>query len=93
MITIKDLQRKARTHGATVEEDCGYRNMRVFQVVAPTGQRWSANDSIHIRVEISRGTNFRSWKFNQRAWADFTSRIEFGLEPIPESEAYLYTED
>lgn len=87
--TKSDLNRLATSVGATIEEDEGYRDMRVFQLVSPKGQRW-VEGIVHIRVEWATGKACQS--FNESAYADAVARVSGGLEPIPDSELYLYEE-
>lgn len=46
------LRAVAHKHGAIVEEDSPYRDMRVFQLVAPSNYVWRANESHTLRVDL-----------------------------------------
>ena len=64
MKTKADLERLAKSAGATLEEDEGYRDMRVFQIVAPDGKRWVDGGCMHVRIDWAQGRKPDAVKFN-----------------------------
>lgn len=84
--TPKDLKQLACVAGATLEEDEGYRSMRVFQIVAPKGYRWISGRVACIRVEWAKDSNGLEFMIARQA-------VDCGLESIPADELYLYAED
>jgi hypothetical protein len=93
MKTKADLERLAKTAGASLEEDLPWRDMRTFQIVAPDGMRWTDGSTTCLRVDWAKGSSQHSAKFNANAYLDASSRIACGLEPIPAADAYLYALD
>lgn len=90
--TTRDLQRLAQRYGATLEEDNGLRDMRVFQIVAPRGFRW-LDGAICLRIDWQTGSGGDADRFNSESLRDAETRLRGGMEAIPESESYLYPED
>lgn len=93
MKTKLNIERLAESAGATLEEDVGHRDMRVFQVVAPKGKRWHDGGVVCLRLYWARGFTPSAVKYNDGAYRDVASRIARGLENIPAEEAELYAVD
>jgi hypothetical protein len=93
MKTKSDINRLALKWCAALEEDEGYRGMRVFQFVAPHGRRWNCDDILSLRLEWATGATPQAVKFNQAAYIGIESRLRCGTAPIPNDEAYLYQTD
>jgi hypothetical protein len=90
--TKSDLVRLARLKGGTVEEDTGYRDVRVFQVIAPNGRRWV--DGVQcIQVERATGSTEDVHNFNRASWAQIVNRLTRGHEAIPADELEAYAEE
>lgn len=68
--------------GATVEEDTGYRDMRVFQVEAPEGHVW-VGDVSSIRVEWAKGNTPSARAHNAAELLCVKEAMECGYEPEP----------
>lgn len=93
MKTKADLERLAKSAGATLEEDEGYRDMRVFQIVAPDGKRWVDGGCMHVRIDWAQGRKPDAVKFNDAEYLIAKEAVECGLEEIPAEEAYIYASD
>jgi hypothetical protein len=91
--TIRDLRKRVSLAGGTLEEDPGYRTMRVFQAVAPDGKRWRANGCVHYRVEFDTQRGAQPAGYNQSEWQRVCEAMTMGLEDIPAEEADQYAED
>ena len=80
--TVRDIKKVAASVGATVEEDTGDRDMRVFQVIAPDCKVFE--EGLHmLRVEWGRGSD--ALAFNLDTLADLKDRVKGGLIPDPEA--------
>ena len=77
-LTPDDLRRAAeRIGGRVVDESSG--RFKVFQVEAPAGKRWVANQCRTLRVEWLNGVA----DYRQAALGDGIDRIGYGIEPDP----------
>ncbi len=93
MKTKRDLERLAELVGATLEEDSGWRDMRVFQIIAPKGQRWISDSVVSIKIEWAKGHSESDRKYNESEFALASERVACGFKPIPAEDLYLYAED
>lgn len=76
-----------------MEEDYGIRTMRIFQAVAPDGQRWRANGCVHYRIEMDTMPNALGEAWNITELERLTKAMKMGLEPIPVDELEHYAND
>ena len=86
------LELAAAKYGATVEEDPGYRNMRVFQLVAPQGKIWEEG-VLHIRVELQRGNSPVAQTFNAQEITHAIENMSNGARPMTDIEKELCADD
>lgn len=93
MKTVSDIKRLAAQAGATIEEDEGYRDMRVLQIIAPGGKRWLDGHVKMIRVEWATGKSPSAQQHNAAEWLVIAEAVECGLEDIPAEDAELYAVD
>lgn len=90
MKTLNDIKRAAAKVGATVEEDTGYRDMRVFQLVAPDGKLWNATDCQCERVHWACGAAPHAITHNESAYRDILGTVSLGLRDMTEAEKLEY---
>ena len=93
MKTLNDIKRAVAKAGATVEEDAGYRDMRVFQLVAPSGKLWAGNDCQCKPVQWATGASTQARQFNESQFADIFDTLLHGLRDMTEEEAADYSEE
>jgi len=93
MKTLNDIKRAVAKAGATVEEDCGYRDMRVIQLVAPVGKLWAGTDCQCEPVQWACGSAPHAVQHNDEAFADILDTLSHGLRAMTEEEAADYAED
>ena len=93
MKTLNDIKRAAAGSGATVEEDTGYRDMRVFQLVAPAGKVWAGMDCRCKPVEWACGSAPHAVAYNEACFRDILETLSHGLRDMTEEEAHEYAED
>lgn len=86
MKTKKDFAKLVERCGGTLEEDTGYRNMRVYQAVAPDGKLWAGDDVQCLRIETCKASSEDDYE-----WA--RAILERGLRDITPEEAEFYAED
>jgi hypothetical protein len=91
--TLNDIKRAVAKVGGTVEEDCGYRDMRVFQLVAPAGKLWAGTDCQCEPIQWACGSAPHAVKYNEAVFADILDTLSHGLRAMTEEEAYEYAED
>jgi hypothetical protein len=93
MKTISQLRAAVLKAGGTLEEDTGYRDMRVLQLVAPKGKLWSGADVQSYPVHWAKGNSTHAVEYNERnAFADAMDTINHGLRDMTEDEKPLYDE-
>jgi hypothetical protein len=80
------LARAAAKVGATVEEDTGYRSMRVFQVCAPDGKVWEDGPCVHLRCDIESERSAQGLAYNDGEAKVARKRIASGLRAIRPDE-------
>lgn len=88
--TIANLRRLCERNGGLLEEDEGYRDMRVLQVVAPDGQVWEEGVK-HLKVEWQRGNSDAAQKHNHAQMESVEQRLNH-RDMTPE-EADMCAED
>ena len=93
MKTLNDIKRVVTKAGGTVEEDCGYRDMRVFQLVAPSGKLWAGNDCQCEPVQWATGASTKARQFNESQFADILDTLSHGLREMTFEEAADYSEE
>ena len=93
MKTLNDIKRAVAKAGATVEEDCGYRDMRVIQLVAPVGKLWAGTDCQCEPVQWACGSAPHAVQHNEQAFADILDTLSHGLREMTLEEAANYAED
>lgn len=90
MKTLTDIKRAVAKVGATVEEDCGYRDMRVFQLVAPDGKLWAGTDCQCEPVQWATGSSHHAIAHNEAAFRDILDTLSHGLRDMTPEEAEEY---
>jgi len=90
MKTKTHLERLAAKTGATLEEDDGYRDMRVFQLVAPEGKIWIDGGVTSIRVEWAKGSGRHAVEHNEAEYLVVSEAAECGMEPMTEEQLADY---
>jgi hypothetical protein len=90
---LGDVKRAAAKAGGTVEEDTGYRDMRVLQVVAPHGYLWVGNDCQCTRVEWATGKAPHAISANEQTFASLAEMLSHGLREMTAEECELYAEE
>lgn len=93
MITQNDYFKLAKSVDATLEEDSGYRDIQVFQMVAPKGKLWISEDSPNLRFEIATGNTDSAKKFNQVEFDCVCGNVSVGFREMSEEEKDLFAED
>jgi hypothetical protein len=93
MKTLKDIQRAAREADGHVEEDCGYRDMRLFQLVAPAGKLWAGTGCKCNPVQWACGTTPHAVAHNEAAFSSILETLSHGLREMTPDEADEYAED
>ena len=93
MKTLNDIKRAVAKAGATVEEDAGYRDMRVLQLVAPAGKLWAGTDCKCEPVQWACGSAPHAVAHNEATFSDIMDTLSHGLRAMTEEEAREYAED
>ena len=84
MLTLRDLRKAARAHGATVEDDSGA-GWTVYQMCAPVRKVWGDGGCHCMRVEWrADAPDAREWK--QDAIKDALARMACGLDDCDGSQ-------
>lgn len=93
--TKADLNRLASQAGATLEEDAGTTDTRIFQFVSPPGTLWNATGSPNLMVQWSIDPDKATRDaLNRDAISDAAQRLSDGYrEPANEEERNLIAED
>ena len=93
MKSIRDIRRAVSTVGGTVEEDCGYRDMRVLQLVAPAGKLWTGNDCQCEPVSWATGSSPQARAYNETAFADILDTLSHGVREMTPEEREEHAEN
>lgn len=93
MKTPNQLKALVTRAGGVLEEDEGFSDTRIFQVVAPTGKLWACDDLHCLVVCWARGNSDQAYRHNEEAYADVSNRLSFGLRDMTEEDSELYAED
>lgn len=83
-LTIKDVRRAIEKAGGTMEEDEGYRDMRILQAVAPRGRLWACDSIYALMVPWAVGNSPQAAAHRADTFRDLGERLSFGLEDDPE---------
>jgi hypothetical protein len=73
--------------GGTLEEDTGFRTIRVFQCCAPFGRVWR-NGTKHVRVEIDSVLTDRGGAFNADGVVFALGEISCGHDAMTAQERF-----
>jgi len=84
------LERLAQSAGGTLEEDHGYRDMRVFQIVAPERFLWASGGVTCVRLDWARGSSPESAAFNEAEYLITKEALDCGLEPMTDEQLSHY---
>ncbi len=87
MKTIGHIKRAVAQVGGTVEEDAGYRDMRVLQLVAPAGMLWAGTDCQCEPVSWATGSSALAQAHNEEAFADILDTLSHGVRAMTAEEA------
>lgn len=90
MTSKQELQALARRTGGRLEEDEGYREMRVFQLVAPAGKLWTEGVRA-IRLEMSTARTPQALAYNRALLREAGQRAV--LRDMLPDELDLYATD
>jgi hypothetical protein len=93
MKTLNDIKRAVAKVGGTVEEDEGYRDMRVLQLIAPAGKLWAGTDCQCEPVHWACGSAPHAVKYNEKTFADILDTLSHGAREMTPEEAEEHAED
>jgi len=83
---MRDIRNAVEKVGATVEEDCGFRDMRVIQLVAPMGKLWAGTDCQSEPIHWACGSSVHAVACNETAFSYILDTLSHGLRDMTIAE-------